>query len=68
MLLRTEMIGFAYRLRPGIDRSLNSVPNLRVPVPVVLHLFRVGRHPLRAVHRRLLRTSAFGVWHEVMDA
>ncbi len=32
---------------------------------VVLNLFRVGRHLLRAVHHRLLRTSAFGVWREV---
>ena len=32
---------------------------------VVLNLFRVGRHLLRAVHHRLLRTLAFGVWREV---
>ena len=32
---------------------------------VVLNLFRVGRHLLRAVHLRLLRTRAFGVWREV---
>ena len=32
---------------------------------VVLNLFRVGRHLLRAVHHRLLRTRAFGVWREV---
>ena len=31
---------------------------------VVLHLFRVGRHLLRAAHHRLLRTRAFGVWRE----
>ena len=31
---------------------------------VVLNLFRLGRHLLRAVHHRLLRTHAFGVWHE----
>ncbi len=29
---------------------------------VVLNLFRVGRHLLRAVHHRLLRTRASGVW------
>ncbi len=29
------------------------------------NLFRVGRHLLRAVHHRLLRTRAFGVWREV---
>ncbi len=32
---------------------------------VVLNLFRVGRHLLRVVHHRLLRTRAFGVWREV---
>ena len=32
---------------------------------VVLNLFRVGRHLLRAVDHRLLRTRAFGVWREV---
>ena len=32
---------------------------------LVLNLFRVGRHLLRAVHHRLLRTRAFGVWREV---
>ena len=31
----------------------------------VQNLFRVGRHLLRAVHHRLLRTRAFGVWREV---
>ena len=31
----------------------------------VQNLFRVGRHLLRAVHHRLLRTRAFGVWDEV---
>ncbi len=31
----------------------------------VQNLFRVGRHLLRAVHHRLLRTQAFGVWREV---
>ena len=32
---------------------------------LVQNLFRVGRHLLRAVHHRLLRTRAFGVWREV---
>ena len=31
----------------------------------VLNLLRVGRHLLRVVHHRLLRTRAFGVWREV---
>ena len=32
---------------------------------VVLNLFRLGRHLLRAVYHRRLRTRAFGVWREV---
>ena len=35
---------------------------------LVLNLFRTGRHLLRAVHHRLLRARAFGVWHEVTCA
>jgi putative transposase len=35
---------------------------------VVQNLFRVGRHLLGAVHHRLLRTRAFGVWREVSCA
>ena len=31
----------------------------------VQNLLRVGRHLVRAVHHRLLRTQAFGVWREV---
>ena len=31
---------------------------------LVQNLFRVGRHLLRAVTHRGLRTRAFGVWHE----
>ena len=31
----------------------------------VQNLFRVGRHLLRAVYHRILRTQAFGVWREV---
>ena len=34
----------------------------------VHNLFRVGRHLLRAMHTRLLRTRAFHVWHEVTAA
>ena len=34
----------------------------------VLNLFRVGRHLLRFVHHRRLRTRAFGVWREVTRA
>ena len=34
----------------------------------VQNLFRVGRHLLRAVHHRLLRTRSFRVWDEVTCA
>ncbi len=35
---------------------------------VVQNLFRVGRHLLRAVHYRLLRTRSFGIWDVVTCA
>ncbi len=35
---------------------------------VVQNLFRVGRHLLRAVHHRLLRTRAFAEWDTVTCA
>ena len=35
---------------------------------VVQNLFRVGRHLLRAVHHRLLRTRAFVEWDVVTCA
>ena len=35
---------------------------------VVQNLFRVGRHLLRAVHHRLLRTRAFVEWEQVTRA
>jgi len=35
---------------------------------LVLNLFRVGRHLLRAVHHRVLRTRSFRVWDEVTSA
>ncbi len=35
---------------------------------VVQNLFRVGRHLLRAVHHRLLRTRSFRLWDEVTCA
>ena len=35
---------------------------------LVQNLFRVGRHLLRAVTHRLLRTRAFGVWQEATCA
>jgi putative transposase len=35
---------------------------------VIQNLFRVGRHLLRSVNHRLLRTRSFLVWHEVTHA
>ena len=35
---------------------------------LVLNLFRVGRHLLRAAHHRLLRTRSFRAWDEVTCA
>ena len=35
---------------------------------LVQNLFRVGRHVLRAVTHRMLRTRSFRVWHEVTCA
>ena len=35
---------------------------------VVQNLFRVGRHLLRSIHHRLLRTRSFRVWDEVTCA
>ena len=35
---------------------------------LVLNLFRVGRHLLRAVHYRLLRTGSWRIWQEVTCA
>ena len=35
---------------------------------IVLNLFRVGRHLLRAAHHRFWRRRAFGVWHEATGA
>ena len=35
---------------------------------VVQNLFRVGRHLLRAVHYRLMRTRSLGMWNEVTCA
>jgi len=35
---------------------------------LVLNLFRVGRHLLRAAHHRLLRTRSFRLWDEVTCA
>ena len=35
---------------------------------IVQNLFRVGRHPLRSAHHRLLRTRAFVEWDAVTCA
>ena len=46
------------RTRNGFSRYTDPVQNL----------FRVGRHLLRAVHHRLLRTRSFQIWDEVTCA
>ena len=35
---------------------------------IILNLFRVGRHVLRAVHHRMLRSRSFLLWQEVTCA
>ena len=35
---------------------------------VVLNLFRLGRHWLKSVHHRMLRTRAFSIWEAVTAA
>ena len=56
------------RQREGQMRRFKSASHAQRFLSVhglVLNLFRVGRHLLRAVHHRLLCTRAFGVWQEV---
>jgi len=48
----------------GFKSAAHAQRFLSVHGPIQ-NLFRVGRHLLRAVHHRLLRTQAFGVWREV---
>ncbi len=48
----------------GFKSAAHAQRFLSVHGPIQ-NLFRVGRHLLRAVHHRLLRTRAFGVWREV---
>ncbi|HCE01945.1 MAG TPA: hypothetical protein DEQ98_01780 [Acidobacteria bacterium] len=50
------------RLNLMMKARFSSSGNWKGSVP---NLFRVGRHLLRAVHHRRLRTQAFGVWREV---
>ena len=51
----------------GFESAAHAQRFLAVHGPVQ-NLFRVGRHLLRAVHYRLLRARAFGIWDQVTCA
>ena len=51
----------------GFKSAAHAQRFLAVHGPVQ-NLFRVGRHLLRAVHYRLLRARAFGIWDQVTCA
>ncbi len=66
---RAEVSHKPTRQRERQMRGFNSAGQLQRFASVhgaVQNLFRVGRHPLRAAHHRLLRTRAFGVWRSVV--
>ena len=68
---RAEVSHQPTRLRERQMRRFKSAAHLQRFASVdgiVQNLFRVGRHLLRAVHFRLLRTRSFGVWDEVTCA
>ncbi len=55
-----------WRRRPTSYQARHPAQGVLYQVQgVVLNLFRLGRHLLRAAHPRLRRTRAFGVWREV---
>ena len=65
---RAEVSHQPTRQREHQMRRFKSAAHLQRFVSVhgvVLNLFRLRRHLLRAVHHRLFRTRAFGVWREV---
>ena len=65
---RTEVSHQPTRQRERQMRRFKSAAHAQRFLSVhgpIQNLFRVGRHLLRAVHHRLLRTRAFGVWREV---
>ena len=68
---RAEVSHQPTRQRERQMRGFTSVAHAQrflVVHGVVLNLFRVGRHLLRAVHHRLMRSRAFGVWREATCA
>ena len=59
------------RMRERHMRGFTSVAHAQRFLAVhgiVLNLFRIGRHLLRAVNHRLLRARAFGAWREATCA
>ena len=68
---RAELSHQPTRQRERQMRRFKSAAHLQRFVSVhgiVQNLFRVGRHLLRAVHHRLLRTKAFVAWNAVTCA
>ena len=68
---RAEVSRQPTRQREGQMRRFKSVAHAQRFVSVhglVENLFRVGRHLMRSVTHRLLRTRAFGVWQDVTCA
>ena len=68
---RAEVSHQPTRQREGQMRRFKSAAQAQRFLSVhglVQNLFRVGRHLLRAVHHRLLRTRSFRIWDEVTCA
>ena len=68
---RAEVSHQPTRQREGQMRRFKSAAHAQRFLSVhglVLNLFRVARHLLRAAHHRLLRTRSFRVWDEVTCA
>jgi putative transposase len=68
---RAEVSHQSTRLREQQMRRFKSAAHAQRFLAVhgpVQNLFRIGRHLLRAVHHRLLRTRSFRVWDEVTCA
>ena len=51
--------------RCGESKSVAHAQRFLSVHGLVRNLFRVGRHLLRAVHHRVLRTGSFRVWNDV---
>ena len=68
---RAEVSHQLTRQREGQMRRFKSAAHAQRFLSVhglVQNLFRVGRHLLRAVTHRMLRTRSFSLWHEVTCA